>query len=338
MYFNPMYVFIYMKPLAHRVLCFAVVTHGTKAAPESSPVARPCHFFARGHCRNGSACKFAHVACPPAFQFGPRTSDTKAAPDPHNWGHRSASPPITSDSASDYLADRLSPSDATNYMAAGILLCHVRGYHPVAAATQPFDFLTLLVAKKNELSFLGGTKKAGEDVYITAARNFDQESDSLLGISHSLLAKICQDSPVFWYSRGNYALFLVDSRKLPGAQHRLPSAESFRGPQHKAELTWLDWEKTGVEKQKLVMHQVHETQRKIVADVFACGSFKSWLVERIRAVHSRRTDPTATEHAQRYDQHGQPIMGRRLEIREFPRQLSENFERRAERAEFSVSA
>jgi len=219
-----------------------MLTHDTKAAPDSSPAARPCHFFARGHCRNGSACKFAHVACPPAFQFGPRTSDTKAAPDPHNLGHRSASPQITSDSASDYVADRLSPSDATNYMAAGILLCHVRDwYAPVAAATRPHDFLTLLVAKKNELSFLGGTKKAGEDVYITAARNFDQESDSLLGTSHSPLAKICQDSPVFWYSRGNYALFLVDARKLPGAQHRLPSDESFHGPKHKAELTWLRW-------------------------------------------------------------------------------------------------
>ncbi len=81
------------------------------------------------------------------------------------------------------------------------------------------------------------------------------------------------------------------------------------------------------------MHQV-------VADVFACASFKSWLVERIREERDRRTDPTATEHANRFDQHGQLIMGyggarggRRLDMR-----LSEKSERRAERAEFSVRA
>ena len=116
-------------------------------------------------------------------------------------------------SSHDYIAEKLHKIDAENYAAAGILV-----YNPIGP--ERFEVLLGRSSSKHEIEFLGGKRDAEEDVWMTAAREFDEETSGVLGeikkdlSQRTTLIKACKESSVLWYSRGRYALFLVPASKL----------------------------------------------------------------------------------------------------------------------------
>jgi 8-oxo-dGTP pyrophosphatase MutT (NUDIX family) len=116
-------------------------------------------------------------------------------------------------SSHDYIAEKLHKIDAENYAAAGILV-----YNPIGP--ERFEVLLGRSSSKHEIEFLGGKRDAEEDVWMTAAREFDEETGGVLGeikkdlSQRTTLIKACKESSVLWYSRGRYALFLVPASKL----------------------------------------------------------------------------------------------------------------------------
>ena len=77
-------------------------------------------------------------------------------------------------SSKDYIAKELKKKDAENFAAAGILVFNSNG--PAS-----LEMLLGRNCTKNELEFLGGKRDDREDVFTTAAREFDEETGGILG-------------------------------------------------------------------------------------------------------------------------------------------------------------
>ncbi len=220
-----------------------------------------------------------------------------------------------------YSADKLLPSDEQSYRAAGILFWNVghddvldaHGTHTEAAKpnlafndmsastasatleNQPTETKRSILMgietfrEHKEVIFLGGKRVDGENVYMTAARKFNEETDRKLDNHLSHLVKACQESPVFWHAMGKYALFLVDAKKFTASLHlsshhplvdgcSLLSDENL--PQilppgftssSNIELAWYTWGQRGIKSCS------HDNLGKFVYSAFVLNSFQSWL-------------------------------------------------------------
>jgi 8-oxo-dGTP pyrophosphatase MutT (NUDIX family) len=188
-------------------------------------------------------------------------------------------------SPNDYLADKLQKIDLDSFAASGILVFNSNG--PAS-----LEMLLGRSSQKNEIEFLGGKRDAGEDVYTTAAREFDEETGGVLSeikkdLTHrQLLIKACRESPVFWYARGRYALFLVPAVKLHNLVSFDPASDSLP-KRHRAFMQSgkAKSQSSSFQEMKELMWMPFSTPqvphgqkaRDFMRSVFDCAVFKVWL-------------------------------------------------------------
>lgn len=188
-------------------------------------------------------------------------------------------------SPNDYIADKLQKQDAENFAAAGILVTNSNG--PAS-----LELLLGRSSTKNEIEFLGGKRDAGEDVYTTASREFDEETSGVLSdikkdLTHrQILMKACKDSMVMWFSKGRYALFLVPAPRLlnlvvfESASDTLPKRHKAFVQSGKARMKSSSFQ----EMQEIMWMPFanpqlppHQKARDFMRSVFECVVFKVWL-------------------------------------------------------------
>jgi 8-oxo-dGTP pyrophosphatase MutT (NUDIX family) len=187
----------------------------------------------------------------------------------------------------DYIRYKLEETDAENFAAAGILVLRPNG-------SASLEMLFGRSSSENQVDFLGGKRDEGEDIYSTASREFDEETGGVLAEiktdsgHRSLLAEACRASPVLWYHKGKYALFLVQAVelcKLFGDDiGSLP--ERHRAFMRSCKQKSFDFQ----EMQKLMWIPFDEPRlrdeldpvRTFVRGVFISDVFKEWLTASIR--------------------------------------------------------